>query len=64
MAHLLKNCTNIETLNLLCASPSDEGVPVGYDITFLRRIQFRNLTKLTLDNFELLDGDFLIPVSS
>ena len=67
MDHLIKNCSNIEVLILGGQLPSDfeddEIVPVGYDISYLSRIQFHNLTKLTLAGFEMLDGDFLIPVS-
>jgi len=68
MDHLITNCSNIEVL-LLCGKwanyfdDDDEVVPLGYDISYLSRIQFHNLTKLSLGGFEMLDGNFLIPVS-
>lgn len=68
MDHLIKNCSNIEVLilggQLSNDFEDDEIVPVGYDISYLSHIQFHNLIKLTLADFEMLDGDFLIPVSS
>lgn len=68
MDHLIKNCPNIEVLYVSGELTPDDGrddvdVPMGYDVNYLSRIQFHNLTKLTLDGFELLDGNFLIPVS-
>lgn len=69
MDHLIKNCPNIEVLHVggeLTSNGHDDDVdvPIGYDVNYLSRIQFHNLTKLTFDGFELLDGNFLIPVSS
>lgn len=67
MDHLITNCANIEVL-FLCGKWADdfnvdEVIPIGYDISYLSRIQFHNLTRLALAGFEMLDGNFLIPVS-
>lgn len=58
----MKNCPNIEILDL--CDTLDQRVPMGYDISFLSHIQFHNLTKLNLNYVEMLDGDFLTPVSN
>ena len=62
MGHLMENCPNIQVLQLSGNISSLHSLPMDYSMNHLGRIQFPNLVKLTLDDFEMGDGNFLVPV--
>ena len=62
MDHLIENCPNIQVLHLGADISALRSLPLDYNMNHLGRIQFPNLVKLTLDNFEMGDGNFLVPV--
>jgi len=62
MGHLMENCPNIQVLHLGGEISALHSLPMGYNMDHLGRIKFSNLVKLTLDDFEMGDGNFLVPV--
>lgn len=62
MGHLIENCPHIEVLHLGGDILDHTSFPIGYSMDHLSHIHFENLVKLTLDGFDMGDGNFLVPV--
>lgn len=62
MGLLIEKCPNIEILVLAVIDDDTYSMMTATDYNHLSRIQFHNLSTLTLFGFDMGDGDFLVPV--